>query len=160
MNSQRLRSTGLPIWARSSATLKREAARDVVEVARARDVDGGVVLPAIGVADLDTEGAELFEGALLGGRGPPVKAFESVVHGGKNIRNHLGGTLLGLRREVSLDVLLTERLTEEFVGLDGAACGTGFELGDPGKLVAVEVEAGVDEGRRETGGEGAEEVPA
>ena len=80
----------------SSAIMKRERCHEILEVIVAIDFDRRVILPLVGIADLDLESGELFKRLLLGLRGHPVQAADGVVHGGQDVGDHVFGALLGL----------------------------------------------------------------
>ena len=80
------------------------------QVARAQ-LECGIVAPRIGVADLGSEGGELLVGRLLGFGSHPFEFFNRIAIGGDEVVNQGDHARFVLRREVPINVDLTQGLT-------------------------------------------------
>ena len=140
-----VRSTGLPILARSRANSKVLPRSDIFHVGAAIHLISGVIAPFVRIADLEIDGVEFLDGLLARGGAHPVERREIVVQRGDQIVDHAQGARLGFRREIALHVILSESFAEFAVGGLDAALPARKHLFAPVSVLAVEVEIFVDE---------------
>ena len=103
------------------------------------DVEGAVILPLVGIADLDGEGCELLMRLDLGGVAHPVERINVLAKGGTQVLHEGDHLLLGSLREIALDIHLADGFAENAVRDAHRPLPTGFLLLGPGHLAAEEV---------------------
>src|ERR1700730_11532362 len=143
---------GLPDFCKFASVFKRGGAAQIDGVRGAFDVELGIIAPLIGVADLNIEGLEFFDGGLFCFRVHPGKCGDIGTQGRDKILHHLAGMGLGLRRKIFFDVHLAESFADVAIGGLYAAFPARLKLGGAGKALAVEIKVflyeGVAESRR------------
>ena len=128
--------------------LERRRGGDVAHELAGVELQLRVVAELVGVADLGPEGVELLVGPLLGVVAHPVEGGDRAPVGLQQVGDQVVHQRLGVRREVSLDVLLAERLTHRALDQRHPALPPGPQLGRAVEGAAVEVEVGVRRTRR------------
>ena len=104
------------------------------------DLEGAVVFPLVGIADLHGEVGELFLGPGLGGVAHPVEGGDVLAKGDLKVLYKLEHLLLAAFGEVFFDVHLADSFAEDAVGDGHCALPAGLLFLHAGHLAAVEVE--------------------
>ena len=141
-----VRSTGLPILARSRANSNSSPRIDILDVGAAIHVEGRVVAPFVRVADLQVDGGELGDRLLARGAGSSSRAStRSSRSAAIRLCTMREGLRLRLGRKIALHVILAEGFAELPVGRRHAAAPTRKNFLGAGECAAVEIEILVDE---------------
>ena len=118
-----------------------------------------VAAPLVWVADLGVELGKLLRGLLFGFLAHPGEVGDAGAVGVDKVLHQLQHLLLGLRREVALDVFAPDVLTDQGFCQCDAALPTVALLGRAGKLLAVELEVCPSDLLAEHAGAGTQNVP-
>ena len=132
---------------------------DIGPVGVARDFDGAVVLPLVGVADFGIEGGEFFERFLFGVVAHPRQRLDVVMEREQDVFHHLLHARFGFGRKSLLDVFLAEGFAEIVVGGFDATFPVRLHLGGALQVFLIEREILLHEGRRERRRGGKQNLP-
>ena len=107
---------GLADLGHVSFVLEADGAMRVLEVRLGRDLILAVVFPLVRIADFHSEAVELVQSLGFGLIAHPFKVLDAFAQGHAKVADKVEHALLGLGREVFLNIELANSLTEAIGG--------------------------------------------
>src|SRR5579864_7895383 len=151
---------GLADFGEVARGFKLRGAKGVRYVRAAIDFERGVIAPLIGIADLDGEGFEFFDGCFARGRAHPRKSLQVVAERGEEIVDEVESAGFGFRREILLDVNLAESFANLLIHGGSAPLPARADFLGAGQDAAIESKIFLYEGVGEQSRGTIEQTPA